>query len=57
MNRTFTAKYFDISLIKVYHKIKKLWKFEYLEMGCNESGHIVGFKCDVTQPIRYAYSK
>ena len=42
--------YFDISLIKIYLDIKKLWKFENMQMDCNGSGHIVGCRlCDFTK--------
>ena len=33
---------FDTSFIKIGWKMGKLWAFEYLQTGCNGSGHIIG---------------
>ena len=33
---------FDTSYILIGRKMQKLWVFEYKQMHCNGSGHIVG---------------
>ena len=33
---------FNTSFILIGWKMKKLWAFEYLQMDCNGSSHIVG---------------
>ena len=38
---------FETSFIEIGCKMWKLWAFEYLQVGCNGSGHIVGL---VTKP-------
>ena len=38
------VKYSDVSLIKIYEEVKKLRKFEHLQMDCNNSSYVnVGF--------------
>ena len=44
---------FDTSFMQIGWKMWKLWAFEYLQMDCYGSGHIVGLVTSLSL-IKYA---